>query len=572
MSTLAAPSYLHYKLRLRSPAIVSTLSGDPNGATTRPFIPGGVLRGALAARLLASGVNGDSDGFRRLVLSGEVRYLNAYPELAGERSVPCRASWRCRKDDNRAAFDLAAFSGAINTDEDPEDSDWPEEALAVVSDPFSAASGSAVTTTRPYLGSRLHQQRDRERGRPWTKRNGRTEERRGVIFPFEYLEAEQVFRGVIQIMSATDIEQVKRLLGAEPILVGRSRRAGYGGEADVEFTAQTQHEYENASGSISQGIASGDRFTAFLVSAYIGREPVTGQIDPCALHKELHCRLGGAAMVERTRWAFETVGAFNQKWRLEVPQAQAVAAGAVLVLKCAAAIPVATLRSMEHEGLGERRVEGFGRVLFLKHSDDRGTIRIHRGDNQIRVNCGGSHTPGLLCEQHRHQLDLLEQRIVLAAARDELDQVAAVDLAARAQNRPTNSLLGRLRTLFRGAMNERMAQVALANLRTWCGDEDNPLALKENARKKLDRCRVGSGAFRQWLLRLAESGHGRAGWDALLQASGNQATLARLAAKTHLTACYAAEAILDEHSALLRVHLIDSVLGALARLNRGGAR
>jgi CRISPR-associated protein Csx10 len=371
---------------------------------------------------------------------------------------------------------------------------------------------------------------------------------------------------------AADIERIKKLLEAEPILVGRSRRAGYGGEAEVAFTEQTQREYENVSGSISRDVAAGASFRAFLASAYVGRHPATGQIDPGALQQELRRRIGGAVTVERTRWAFETVGAFNQKWRLEVPQALTVAAGAVLVLRASVDIPAATLRAIEHEGLGERRVEGFGRVLFLEHSDDQGTIRLHRGDDQVQADGGGCDGLAALSEQDRRQLDLVEQRIVLAAARAELDRVAAIDLAARAQNRPTNSLLGRLRTLFRRATDEPAAQAALANLRIWCSDGDNPQALKPNAREKLDRCRVSNERLRQWLRRLAESGDGEAGWDALVHASGNQATLTGLAAKSHLTARSAGEAVLHEHSALLRVHLIDSVLGAMARLNRRGAR
>src|SRR5690606_19045564 len=107
------------------------------------------------------------------------------------------------------------------------------------------------------------------------------------------------------------------------------------------------------SGAISEGVAPEKLFRAFLVSSYIGRHPATGQIDPTALHQELRRRLGGAATVERTRWTFELVGAFNQKWRLEIPQAQAVAAGAMLVLKSTSAISRATLRAIEDEGLGE---------------------------------------------------------------------------------------------------------------------------------------------------------------------------------------------------------------------------
>ncbi|MCG3173130.1 MAG: hypothetical protein GMKNLPBB_01308 [Myxococcota bacterium] len=579
MSSSAAPTYLHYRLQLRSPAIVSTLSGDPNSIATQSFIPGGALRGVLAGRLLASGVGGDDEEFRRLILSGEVRYLHAFPELAGKRSLPSALSWKTNKVDPARVIDLAAFSGAIDTAVDAEDfkNVWPEEGLAAVSAPFAAVSVSsgARDIAAPSIGSRIHQQRDRIKGRPWKDRE---EQPHGALFVYEYLEAEQVFRGAIQVMPAAagDIEIIKQLLVSSPILIGRSRRAGYGGEAAVEFTGQVRREYENVSESVSQDVAAGELFRVLLASAYVGRHPETGQLDPSALPDELLSRLGGAATVERTCWTFEVVGAFNQKWRLEVPQAQAVAAGAVLVLKATSAIPLATLRAIEHEGLGERRVEGFGRVLFLEHSDDRGTIRLRRAEDHEQTDATAATALAPQGEQSRRQLDLLERRIVLAAARAELDRVAALDLAAKAKGkRPTNSLLGRLRTLFRRSMDEQAAQAALANLRIWCSDDDDH-ALKKNAREQLDRCLVnregfGCEEFRRWLRRLAESDHGEPGWEALVLASGNQATLTGLAARSHLTTGAEAEAVLHEHSALLRVHLVDAVLGAMARLNRRGA-
>jgi len=191
----------------------------------------------------------------------------------------------------------------------------------------------------------------------------------------------------------------------------------------------------------------------------------------------------------------------------------------------------------------------------------------------VLAESSGLRQHGSPSEQHRHQLALLEQRIVLAAARAELDRIAALDLAAKAEGKlPTNSLLGRVRTLFRRAVDEQAAQAALVTLRIWCSDYDNPEALKKNAREKLDRCRLIGGGFRLWLRRLAEAGHGEPGWEALVQASGNQATLTGLAAKSHLTSRTASEAVLHSHSALLRVHLIDAVLGAMAHLNRRGAR
>lgn len=576
MSTSAAPIYLHYELRLRSPAIVSALSGDPDSAATQPFIPGSAVRGAMAARLLSSGVDGDSDEFRRLILSNEVRCFHAYPEVAGERSLPCASSWRAHKSDPERALDLAAFTGEIDASVDADDLKdvWPEEALMPVRAPFTAASASAGAhnLAAPEIGSRLHQQRDRVKGRPWTERRDQTEERHGVIFPYEYLEAEQVFRGVIQIMpnASSELERIKRLLASEPILLGRSRRAGYGGQADVEFTGQAAREYENVSGWISHDVAGGTLFRVFLTSAYIGCHPATGQIDPSALYEELCRRLGGKATIERVRWQFEVVGGFNRKWRLEVPQALAVRAGAVLVLRANDAIDVDTLRAIEHEGLGERRAEGFGRVLFLEHSDGKGSIRLRRAEEKPQVE--GSAVGAALAEPHRRQLELVEQRIILAAAREELNRVATLDIAEKAKDRPTNSLIGRLRSLFRQVLEEQEARAALANLQTWCSDEDVPEALTRNARENLDRCRIRDESFRQWLRGLAEPGHDQAGWQALVEASGSPATLTALAARSHLTTPDSAKAVLHSHSALLRLHLIDAVLGTMARFNRRGSR
>lgn len=574
MSESTNPIYLHYRLRLQSPAIVSTLSGDPNSAATQPFIPGGALRGAMAARLLASEGGGDGEEFRRLILSGDVRYLHAYPELQGDRALPTPSSWKSRKDDRMSASDLAEYGGIIGPDAEPDDFDWPQEALATISDAFIAASGSERTVVMPRMGSRMHQQRDREKGRPWTKPNGATEERRGVIYPCEYLEADQSFRGVIQVMppAAPDIPRIKELLGVGPLLIGRSRRAGYGGEGTIEFTTQAKREYENIFTGISQGVRAGTCFRALLAAAYVGRHPCTGQMDPCALREELHRRLDGAAVVKRTRWSFEVLGAFNRKWRLEVPQAQAVAAGAVLVLEAASDIPANILRKIEHEGLGERRVEGFGRVLFLEHYQTHAAIRLTRSDDQRPAEHSRRCQLGTTSEQHRPQLEFLEARIVLAAVRAELDRVAVLDLAAKAECIPTNSLLGRVRTVFRRAVNERAAQEALLNLRTWCSDEDNPDALKERAREKLDRCSMSGESFRLWLRRLAEAGNGAPGWEALVQGSGNPPTLTGLAAKSHLSSRAAAEAVLHSHSALLRVHLIDAVLAAMGHANRRSAR
>ena len=158
---------------------------------------------------------------------------------------------------------------------------------------------------------------------------------------------------------------------------------------------------------------------------------------------------------------------------------------------------------------------------------------------------------------------------MLSAVQSELDQIIHLDIVNNAAHRPTNSLLGRLRTLFRAVIDEKSAVDALHNLATWCGDGDE--ALKEKARRQLDRCRMKTGNLHSWLKSLsAPPTTGVAAWKLLLTAVGDSASRLRAVPETHyLTNKESAQGHLNAHSATLCVSLIDGVLAALAKRNSG---
>lgn len=585
MSGVTTTIFLPYTLTLRAPAIAGALSGDPNTAATQPFIPGGTIRGVVAARLIAEGATVEGEVFRDLVLTGAVRYLNAYPEIDGRRAMPTPQSWRSEKAQLHRVWDLAPFDGRVTEDDDPEDfpERWPGEPLVSVGVPFTTPSctGGARSVAAPRIDARLHQQRDRVKGRPWTEQLDGREVPQGAIFAYEYLEPGQVFRGLVQVhlraATPADVgrlgelqeryaERVRALLDARSILVGRSRRAGYGGDAQIRFdTTAADAEYVDVSGALTGALEPGQRFRMLLVSSYVGRDPATGQLDPGALTHELRQR-GLEVAVERRCWSFETVGSFNKKWRLEVPQATAVSPGSVVVLRAMKPLPLVLLRRIEAEGLGERRIEGFGRVSFLRHDEELSPFTVRR-DEDVRGSPEPAEADRAIDGPTADQLAFVERRIVLGAARREVDRVAA-DIVRRAKRLPTTSLLGRIRTLLRPVRDEHAARRALSHLRTWCNDGgDN--ALKPEARKKLRVCRIGNSTLLDWLRAFAESDGDSSMWCRLVETAGAPATLSSLAQRHHLTSTDAAEEVLDSHVAELAVHLIDGVLAGMARQNRG---
>lgn len=543
--------YLPYTLSLRAPAVLTSLGGDPSSSRTLPFIPGSALRGA-AARGLGDprGDVGRGEVFRQLILDGTVRFLNAYPKAGGRRTIPTPVSLRTDKNlaagpgGEIAAWDLAAFGGEESSGDDER---WPEASLSEVPDPFVSVGAAQPLRVGPACGSRVHQQRDRTRGRAWT--DPQTEEPHGTIFAFEFLEADQEFDGLVQILGEDDATcdalaaRVKEVLRG-PVLVGRSRRGGYGGDASISWNDPRDREVSGQS-IISSDVEEGTRFRALLVSAYVGRDPETGQLDPTHLANEVMDRLGGRAEVVHRRWSFQLVGGFNRKWRLEVPQALACAAGSVLVLEATGRIPFGDLVAVEHAGLGERRVEGLGRVVFLEGLPQ---TLVLRAPSAARPKAPDGAPPELV--------RFAEARIVDATV-DRVIQEEASRLARSAKMIPSTSLLGRLRNAMRAE-----PEVALATLKTWLAAEGAPRnRLKRPAMEQLERCRIGDRQRLSAWLRATAAGDGAEDLAVLLR-------LDAVAQRSHIVTEASAREVLAGRDAALRARLIDATLAALSRRQR----
>ncbi len=92
-------------LTLEEPCLLAAPGGDPNTESSLDYIPGGALRGALAAAYRRNG-NDAGPTFENLFLSGKARYLNAYPLLDG-RTLPAPRAWTKLKDAGEDVYNRA---------------------------------------------------------------------------------------------------------------------------------------------------------------------------------------------------------------------------------------------------------------------------------------------------------------------------------------------------------------------------------------------------------------------------------------------------------------------------------
>ncbi len=293
---------------------------------------------------------------------------------------------------------------------------------------------------------------------------------------------------------------------------------------------------------VGADIPRGIRFRLLLTSACIARNASTGQIDPAALPDLIEGRFCGLAKLLRTRWSFTPIGGFNRKWRLELPQTLAVSAGSVFLLEANQDIPVGQLYAVENEGLGERREEGYGRVLFLDAPLPSISLQEHK--EAASFPAGDGQPPPLVSD--------IEKRIVWGRIARKIEEQAAV-ITWSAQNLPANSLIGRLRTPLRGNPEE-----AIDTLKRWLRDGSETERLKKPAMDQLKSCRMDDHQnLADWMLKATEPDRVLSWLDADV-----------LAQHSHIVSERSAKQSLEKRSVEISVKLIDAVLAALAVRNK----
>lgn len=541
--------FVPYTLTLQAPAIISAVGGDPNSATTFKYIPGSVLRGIVANRL------GDPTGrgeeavrrFARLVTSGAVCYLNAYvTDAKGRRGIPTPASLRKVKyalpEAGDSFVDLAYY----------DHEKWPEEELCAMEHAFLVFDAGGIHAVPVFCSARVHHQRDREKGRPLGSKG------RGTVFVYEALEGGQQFTGFVAVRANSDedvrvlIDELNELCGSE-VLLGRSRRAGYGGRASIALAEPTDREFRTRP-AVRRGLKTGESFRVVLLSDYVGRDSDTGQYSPVAFRNDLLAVLQGRAEVVSSYLKFGMRSGFNQKARLPVPLTPTLAAGSVLTLWATEPISPDTLIEVEAEGLGERLVEGYGRFVFWEQpASGEGTVRP-AAVAEIRPPASE------LLDDGREILRLMQERLLMDRLETVVLVVAQDIVGDRSYDIPA-SLIGRLRVPLRAEPSQ-----ALATLTAWLAETKSGHALHEPAQRKLKKCRLKNGlSLWVWLQNIADENNHKV---------AEHLHFREHAKKCHLVSPDEAETVLAENAARLRVQLIDTVLSGIAqavrRQSKGG--
>jgi CRISPR-associated protein Csx10 len=464
---------LTYRITLEEPTLVTTLDADPNSAVAFNHLPGSVLRGAFIARYLrvknlsADQFDAADPDVRRLFFDGSTRYLNGHLVDGDQRSLPTPQSWQRGKGEDGPIYDFAV-------EEPANDKQWQG-----VSTPFCTLRDKIVRLIEPERHITIHTQRDR--------RYGRAREESGAVFRHESLASGQRFQAAVICEQDSDAPILLSMLKGE-VKLGGSRNSGYGRASFDAAKEWGSVEWRETGGNLIPE-ANGKLIVTLLSDALIRDAAAHGQfvVDPVAVTAAVAQRLGGAPL--RLRCAFlrgQIVGGFNRKWGLPLPQAPVVQMGSVFVYYA----PVCTeiqLKALEALGIGERRVEGFGRVAVNWHAMEEELVIVPPAST--------SEKPALSIPQDSLSRTLAKD-MVERMLRRRLDSALARlanDLGKHVRQPPA-SQLARLRAVIQDALQQPPSEGRERLL-----DYLESLHERKSTRKQFTHDRVAGKTLLEWL-------------------------------------------------------------------------
>jgi CRISPR-associated protein Csx10 len=351
---------LEYSITTLSPVLITIDVGEVNTVNTRDFINGGTICGALANQFIKKKMLKEDahldDTFCRFFLSGELKFLNAYisDKYYGNIHFPTPLSLRKEKNDRP----IRGRSG--NTADllwlEPGDLEDTETRNI---DAYVTIDDSHLRICPVKKSLNFHHTRDRETGTT----------KKGAIFNYESIDPQQEFKGYIlgndEILKEFLKFVKEEKLEQEFFFLGRSRSAQYG-KTKIKINSSEPEPFFSEVSKFTPELIDweeGEISMTLLSDLILYNENGFSTTDINSLKEYLNLDI----VKEKSFIKTGTIETYVSIWHLRKPSETCFKAGSTFLLE----IPENKQKSikerllkLQEEGIGQRRHEGFGRVVF----------------------------------------------------------------------------------------------------------------------------------------------------------------------------------------------------------------
>ena len=341
--------YIKFVFKNKEPLRIADDNSSQSGQMiTLRYIPGTTIRGYIVNQLAREN---DFEILKKDLFSNHVRYLNAYISMENQELIPSPKGFY----ENKVMKKDDELVNIVVKNEDPKGK--KRAALGR----YCYFDQNRIHYYNVETGSDLKIKIDLEEGE---KQN---------VFRNEYIEPGYLFTGYIAVDYKTEkddseekealIERIKSVLHDE-IILGNARSSGFGKCEIIDCEITDELPYQSFVADTDQ---VGECYLLLLSNTTLRNQ----QGELCGFNEDTLAALEKKLHVKNLQIAYcatsiTTVRGYNRTWGVKIPSTVAYEQGSVFHLKYEGTLTGETIRELSDAGIGIRRNEGFGRVLFLK--------------------------------------------------------------------------------------------------------------------------------------------------------------------------------------------------------------
>ena len=333
--------YIRYKIINTEPLRIADDSTSQSGQTTTlRYIPGTTVRGFVINQLAGAA---DFESIKKELFSERVKYLNAYLCKNEKELIPAPKGFYEGKvpeiEEGKTKIENVVLEGK-----------FPEGFKRASLGRFCYLEGDCIygytIDTRTDMKIRIYGGDDGKK----------------TVFNNEYIESGNYFVGYISVEDKELGERIKNLFNGK-ILLGNARSSGYGKCQVVKCEWMKELPYE---GYLPKTDQEGECYLLLLSNMALRNE--RGEL--CGFSEEILKRLEERMGVKNLKIAFCSTSTvhicgYNRTWGTKLPSVVAYEQGSVFHLKYEGILKSEKIRELTDWGLGIKKNEGLGRILFL---------------------------------------------------------------------------------------------------------------------------------------------------------------------------------------------------------------
>ena len=341
--------YIKFVFKNKEPLRIADDNSSQSGQMiTLRYIPGTTIRGYIVNQLVREN---DFEKIKKDLFSNYVRYLNAYISMENQELIPSPKGFYEKKvmKENDKLVNIVVKQADLN-----------------------GKKRAALGRYCYFDQNRIHYY-NVETGSDLKIKINLEEGEKQNVFRNEYIEPGYLFTGYIAVDYKTEkddseekealIERIKSVLHDE-IILGNARSSGFGKCEIIDCEITDELPYQSFVADTDQ---VGECYLLLLSNMTLRNQ----QGELCGFNEDTLAALEKKLHVKNLQIAYcstsiTTVRGYNRTWGVKIPSTVAYEQGSVFHLKYEGTLTVETIRELSDAGIGIRRNEGFGRVLFLK--------------------------------------------------------------------------------------------------------------------------------------------------------------------------------------------------------------